>query len=243
MEILLLERRLTSGTHHGKPGLSQQAKIALAKEISPEVDRDLLSDLSASPVPGARQVAAWLLASRWVEDASWTPTVLALAMDSDWEVREWSVEPIYTLLQSPHPAARQRIEALARDPEPSVQRQLAVAIRQSARRGDDVEVEWMLELLDPMMPIEDPYLQKNLGAYAIGDGLLAHHASLTIPWLAGYVTHDASSARVNVARAFTTKLSRVHRSDGMKLLAGLRDDPSLVVRRAVAKAFRNLEIE
>lgn len=231
-----IERQVTSELHHGTPGLNARAKAQLAQDLMPQAPY-WVPRLKASREAGCREIAAKLVAPLWMAEDVWTPTVLALADDADWEVREWAVDPFCHALRS---GAFERIESLSRESSEGVKRAIAVAVKSVAHDRIPELADKLLHVIDPFMREEGEYLRKNLGPFCVGDGLLAVYPEETLKALKGW-GHDLFwASRWNTAMAFTTAKSRSYADRGQAILTRLQQDPDRRVVRAAQKATRNL---
>jgi 3-methyladenine DNA glycosylase AlkD len=84
------------------------------------------------------------------------------------------------------------------------------------------------------------YVRKNLGPFAIGDGLLRCYPDLTLEHLARWAGSDDARVRWNVAMAFSTAEGARHVDAALPILERLAEDDRRFVWRAVANAMRNL---
>ncbi len=114
---------------------------------------------------------------------------------------------------------------------PNVRRAAAVASGSAAGSCTEEECRQLLE-------DDDPYVRKNLGAFAIGDSFLKAQPALVADWLGSASSHPR--AQWNAAMA----LSAAEAANHLELLSGLLDqlaaDERTVVRRAVYRAVLNL---
>ena len=133
-----------------------------------------------------------------------------LCEDGDWEVREWASGACAALLARDFERAVALFRRWAEGGTENLKRALAVGIRTRLTASSREEVAVYLELLEPMMSDPGSYLQKNLGPFTIGDGLLATHPAPTLRFLKRLSRRKDENSRWNVAMAFSTKRSREH---------------------------------
>ncbi len=72
--------------------------------------------------------------------------VLRLAMDEDWEVREWSTGAFTAVLVADFERGVERIRPLLDHPHESAQRQIALAIKGTAQKKIPGSIDTLLEL-------------------------------------------------------------------------------------------------
>lgn len=235
-----IKEHLLSETHHGKPGLSAAKKNRLARDLAPQAN-EWIPWLLASPIGGARQVGALLLAPLWAEDESWTPAVLRLAEDADWEVREWVVEP-FRCRYAQHPDASHFLyREWASGGTPGVKRAMAVAIKHLAHERQ-VAADRLLDLADLLADEEDEYVRKNLGPFAVGDGLLLVYPEDTMRQLEAWAGGQPWAVRWNAAMSLTAKKARAVADRAAPILDPLIQDPDRRVRQAAARAAKALAL-
>ena len=231
-----LETYLLSETHHGRPGLSAAKKCRLARGLQPDAER-WIPLLARSPVAGAREVAARLIAPLWHNRADFDSLVLALASDDDWEVREWAAAPFVDRYAASPGESLPQYVAWADSAPDGVKRAIAVAVKSLAQRPD-LEVDPLWTILDHVAVCEAEYVRKNLGPFVVGDGLLPRYPEESLVHLKAWSHLGHWAARWNAAAAFTAKKSRKYREQGLYLLHGLADDSDARVRRVAQKALK-----
>src|SRR5919201_297441 len=206
--------------HHGRPGspasLRQQVGEQLAVALASQTGRinRWIDSLATSASPTGRQVACLLLASRYEQDrAGVLRAAEALADDAHCEVLRSS-----------------RSE--------NVRRAVVLAAKYAARRDRPERVAALLDLLEPLLRDETPYVRRNLGPFALGDALLRVDPRTTLQRLRQWSRDRDPMVRWNVAMAFSTAIGSFHWPAAKAVLDRLARGPEPVVRMAVAKAVR-----
>jgi hypothetical protein len=87
-------------------------------------------------------------------------------------VREAAGGLLGTLLDRDFTKIRGRLEVLRSSRSENLRRSVVLAVKYAARRDKPERVPQLLALLQPLMRDEEPYVRRNLGPSAIGDGLL-----------------------------------------------------------------------
>ncbi len=231
--------------HHGRPGspaaLRQQVGERLATALAPQKGRIArwIDALATSPSPTARQVACLLLASRYPEDpAGVLRTAETLADDPHWEVREAAGGLLGTVLDRDFAKIRGRLEVLRSSRSENLRRSVVLAVKYAARREKPERVPDLLALLQPLLRDEEPYVRRNLGQSAIGDGLLRVNPKETLKCLREWSRDRDQMVRWNVAMAFSSAIGSFHWPAAKSILERLAKGPEPLVRNAVAKAMR-----
>src|ERR1700674_4213330 len=231
--------------HQGRPGspaaLRQQVGERLATALAEQTGRGTrwIDALATPPPPTRRQVACLLLAGRYPEDPTGVlRTAELLADDPHWEVREAAGGLLGTLLDRDFARIRGRLEVLRSSRSENLRRSVVQAVKYAARRDKPERVPHLLALLQPLMRDEEPYVRRNLGQSAIGDGLLRVDPKETLKSLREW-SHDRDQiVRWNVAMAFSSAIGSFHWPAAKSILERLAKGPEPLVRNAVAKAMR-----
>lgn len=236
---------LDAHVHHGRPGspaaLRQQVGDELVEVLSSQSGRmsRWIDALAGSASPTGRQVACLLLLSRYPQDpAGVLKTAEALADDAHWEVREAAASLLGTLLDRDFDRVRTRLETLRAARSENVRRAVVLAAKYAARRDRADRAGALLDLLDPLLRAQEPYVRRNLGPFAIGDALLRMDPRTTLQRLRGWSKDRDPMVRWNVAMAFSTAIGSFHWPAGKVMLERLARGPEPVVRMAVARAMR-----
>jgi HEAT repeat protein len=231
--------------HHGRPGspasLRQQVGEQLAVALASQTGRinRWIDSLSTSASPTGRQVACLLLASRYEQDrAGVLRAAEALADDAHWEVREAAGGLLGTLLDRDFERVLRRCEVLRSSRSENVRRAVVLAAKYAARRDRPERVAALLDLLEPLLRDETPYVRRNLGPFALGDALLRVDPRTTLQRLRQWSRDRDPMVRWNVAMAFSTAIGSFHWPAAKAVLDRLARGPEPVVRMAVAKAVR-----
>jgi HEAT repeat protein len=184
-------------------------------------------------------VACLLLARRYTDDPSGVlDSAEVLAEDPHWEVREAAGGLLGTLLDRDFDRVRGRLEDLRSSRSENLRRAVIVAVKYAARRDRTERVTDLLLLLEPLLSDAEPYVRRNLGQSAIGDGLLRVDPKETLKWLRQWSRDRDPIVRWNVAMAFSSAIGSFHWPAAKSVLERLAKGPEPLVRSAVAKAMR-----
>jgi hypothetical protein len=231
--------------HHGRPGLPaalrQQVgeKLAAALVSHPGRLHRWIETLSASSSPTGRQVACLLLAERYPQDREGVlKAAETLADDPHWEVREAAGGLLGTLLIEDFERVKSRLESLRFSRLENLRRAVVLAAKYGARRDRPERVDALLSLLEPLLRDPTPYVRRNLGSFAIGDGFLRVDPKTTLKRLSQWSRDRDQMVRWNVAMAFTSAIGSFHWPAAKVVLERLATSPEPLVQMAVAKAVR-----
>ena len=229
--------------HAGTP--RQAVKLQAAKIMSRHYGEGTAGLYEAATVfagsesEGAQEVGLVLLGPMFGHNpAEVTDIIFRLADSENWEVREWAASALRRVISENFAAIFPTVREWAGHDSPNVRRAAAVASGSAAGSCTEEECRQLLEALTPLLEDDDPYVRKNLGAFAIGDSFLKAQPALVADWLESASSHPR--AQWNAAMA----LSAAEAANHLELLSGLLDqlaaDERTVVRRAVYRAVLNL---
>ncbi len=229
--------------HAGTP--RQAIKLQAAKLISshygestPALYNTAIA-FARSESEGAQEVGLVLLGQLFAHNPEEvTEIILKLADSVNWEVREWAASALRRVIGGHFSAIYPTIQAWALHSSPNIRRAAAIGCGSAADSCSEEECRLMLEALTPLLEDEDPYVRKNLGAFAIGDSLMKAQPALVAEWLGRASSNPR--AQWNVAMALSSAESAKHFDLLGELLWKVAADDRTVVRRAVYKAALGL---
>ena len=188
---------------------------------------------------GAQEVGLVLLGHMFVHNPrEVTEVILRLADSENWEVREWAASALRRVISENFEAIYPTVRAWVGHSSPNVRRAAAVASAWAAGDCTEEACRLLLEALTPLLEDDDPYVRKNLGAYAIGDSFLKAQPELVAEWLGRASGHPR--AQWNAAMALSAAEAAKHFGLLSDLLWQLAADDRTAVRRAVYRAVLNL---
>ena len=205
------------------------------------VRRDWALRLLVQPSSTHRTLAASLLPPLWKDYPRDVERALTtLAEDDDWVTREDAASALGTILDAHFVAFLPRVREWIGGRSSRLRRAAVLGAKLAARGREPDRAEPLLDLVEPALRDPDPYVRKNLGAFAIGDGLLRAYPDATLGRLERWAADDDENVRWNVAMAFTAAQGALHVGPALAMLAPLAADERRPVWRAVASALRNL---
>ena len=239
--IAVLDSQKTA--HAGTP--RQAIKLQAAKLVSSqygESAQDLYNTaitFGRSESEGAQEVGLVLLGHLYAHNPTEvTDTILKLADSGNWEVREWAASALRRVISGHFGAILPTVQAWTVHASPNIRRAAAVGCGSAASSCTPDECRLLLDALTPLLEDDDPYVRKNLGAFAIGDSLLKAQPALVAEWLGQASSHPR--AQWNVAMALSSAEAAKHFDLLRELLRKVAADDRTVVRRAVYRAVLNL---
>jgi len=218
--------------------LAQQLIVAHFSEHPPLPFR-WVQTLVGRQESAARQLACGLLPDLWHQHPRPAEILLQrLAGDERWEVREWAGGALGRVLLEHFDPFYDRCRAWTQHPSANVRRAVCIAALTASGARHPQWADPLLDLLEPLLPDRTAYVRKNLGPFAIGNGLLRRYPKETLARLTEWAQRDDEGTRWNVAMAFSAAAGADRWQEGLPILAELAGDDRRTVWRAVASALR-----
>jgi 3-methyladenine DNA glycosylase AlkC len=232
----------------GTPGGDDKVKAMAAVQrlaASPQEACRWATRLLGSESDAARSVGAMLAETfigplydrqpRQAEDL-----MLRVADDPHWEIRESADSLLRQVCKADFEAGYALLQRWATHPSENVRRAVVLTVKKLGKERQPAWGNPLLDLLEPLLGDRSTYVRKNLGPFAIGDGLLRYHPELAVQRLSQWAEAEDEQVRWNVAMAFSTAEGARHLDAALPILERLAADERRFVWRAVASAMRNL---
>jgi len=226
-------------TKWGKTGY--QAMLTIEETLGPGTETlyDWTCRLADRPEPAARAIGTGLFRHYWTARPDEVQAcLLRLADDEGWWVREAAHSTMGDLLTAHFDVFYPILQSWTRHPSANVRRGVTIAARQAGNERREEWAEPLLNLVEPLLADHDKYVRKNLGPYAIGDGLLRCYPELTLRYLEKWAGSDDEQVRWNVAMSFASYGGNKQWEKALEVLTRLATDEHRYVWRAVASALR-----
>jgi len=195
-------------------------------------------NLASHENPHIRRYSSILLLNLWEKDRSkakmWLKT---LADDEHWLVREDTHNVWGRLLSKHFRRIKPILQTWTKSSSANLRRCVVIAVRKAGNLKNKDWAERLTSLLEPLLPDKTPYVRKNLGPFAIGDGLLRCYPSVTLEHLHEWAGRKDEGTLWNVAMAFASYGGNKNWQDGTRILSTLATDERRFVWRAVASAM------
>ncbi|MGP4082074.1 GNAT family N-acetyltransferase [Pseudalkalibacillus sp. R45] len=242
--IILLEKEKTK--HAGSAPAATKRKVIKAILKQWKAYSDVLwagaEFLGDSESPSAKEVSAHLIPEVYEFYPEECAQLLhKIADDANWEVREWGASGCCEILTERFEKFYPVMEVWKEDDSENIRRATVLSVMYASKSLDESYAPRLLKIIEPLMKDDSEYVKKNLGAFAIGDGLLKRYPEHVLSWLKSLVGFDDETVRCNVAMVFSAAAARSYYKEGDKLLAQLEKDERNTIQRAVKKARRNLD--
>jgi len=196
---------------------------------------------AARPEVEAREMACVLLDAFWRDHRKEVERItLNLARDEEHEVRLYAASTMARIVRSNFRAYFRYLRAWSRHSDPSVRRQVIIATVAVADREHPEWAKALLDMLEPHLTDRDPYIRRNLGPFALGQGLLRVYPEATLDRFEKWLGSDNEIVRWNLAMAFTAPIAPIEWERSLEVLRHLAADSRRFVWGAAAMAIRNL---
>ena len=229
---------LASPLNWGKPSWSASQLLV---EVLDDDEKKLWSwavNLTCHEDPHTRRYASTVLCQLWEKDREESSQVLtALADDEHWLVREGAHGVWSELLKKHFPQVLPILQVFGTHPSANLRRCVAIAARNAGNLRKKEWAEPLIQLLEPLLSDKTAYVRKNLGPYAIGDGLFRCYPDLTLKHLRRWANREDEGTRWNVAMAFASYGGNRNWREGMNILTEIAADKRRYVWRSVASAL------
>jgi 3-methyladenine DNA glycosylase AlkC len=220
-----------------------QAMVTIEEALDPGTEAlyEWACRLTDRLEPAVRAIGVGLFRHYWTSRPDEVQErLLRLADDGDWWVREAAHSTMGRLLVAHFDALYPVLQAWTGHPSANVRRGVAIAARRAANERKEEWTEALLDLVEPLLADREEYVRKNLGPYAIGDGLLRCYPQPTLARLRRWAGDPREEVRWNVAMAFRSSGGARHLQEALEILSDLSADEQRFVWRAAASALHYL---
>lgn len=160
-----------------------------------------------------------------------------LADDEHWVVREDAHNVWGRLLGKHFKKIKPILQTWTNSSSANLRRCVVIAVRKAGNLKREDLAKPLVCLLEPLLSDKTPYVRKNLGPFAIGDGLLRCYPSITMKYLHKWAGRKDEGTLWNVAMAFASYGGNKNWQEGTRILSALATDERRYVWRAVASAM------
>ena len=235
---IIREVRQLTGNRDRSPSTAEIR--ALAKKVKKEdgnlrpVVKALLKDRSI----GALKLGLSLMPTTQDSYEKELAEIIELTDDENWEIREYAADALTAILQDHFEELEEYLHDLRSSPSENVRRAVVVALKYLGKGRQPHRCKRILRILSRYMDDDSPYVQRNLGPFAIGDGLIEYCPPATVTMLKKMSQSQSSNARWNVAAVFTAATGTNYFEEVRADLFRLLHDPEPKVRKTALKAIR-----
>lgn len=242
-----LGRYLLSGSIHGKPGVPVAELGRIEKIIRKHLDEDgqyqLGKKLLKRDEYTARNIGTHLVVSGWPKNKDIEEHIKNAANDEDWIVREYAAGAFASLLEKDFAHFSKLYLRWIKTESTNVKRAIALAVKYESKGAEPKKWKTYFGLIDLLMSEEAEYIRKNLGPFAIGDGLLSRYSEQILSACQKWAKSKNENVRWNTAMIFTAAGARKFSKEAKPILKALTDDTVPAVSKAAQKAAKNLGLK
>ena len=196
---------------------------------------------AARPEIEARELACVLLDSFWKDHRMEVERLtLNMARDEDAEVRQYAAGTMSRIIRANFRTRIRFMQAWSKNSDPSVRRQVIIATVGVADPKQPDRSKPLLDLLEPHLKDRDPYVRRNLGPFALGQGLLRAYPEATLVRFKQWLHSDDEVVRWNLAIALAAASVVPQWEASLEILKVLAADPRRFVWGAASAALANL---
>ncbi|MBP1947468.1 DNA alkylation repair protein [Virgibacillus litoralis] len=196
--------------------------------------RDMAIKLAEFEDATAKEIAAHLLTSVFDEYPRQVSNVLRLlANDENWEVREWVAGACGEILTNHFELFYEDIKSWTRDNSENVRRAASIAAMYAGKKRKEEYGEPLLDIVELLLTDSSTYVKKNLGQFAIGDGLLRYYPSKVLRRLNKWIEISDENARWNIAKIFSSAEGMKYICESESIIKILLHDERYKVKKAI----------
>jgi len=166
--------------------------------------------------------------------------LLDLGNDAYWGTREAAAYAFASVLLKNFDEFYPLLKEWVRNDSENIRRAVSLAVKYIGKARKPEYGEPLLRLLEPLLSDRSIYVRKNLGPFAIGDGLLRTYPKPTMMYVEKWSHSQDDQVLWNVAMVFSSAEGAKHCDEAVKILRRLAEDERKFVWRAVASALKNL---
>jgi 3-methyladenine DNA glycosylase AlkD len=166
--------------------------------------------------------------------------LLTLGNDANWETREAASDAFASVLLRNFDKAYPVFKEWVKHDSENIRRAVSLAAKKVAKARKPEYGKPLLDLIEPLLSDKSVYVRKNLGPFAIGDGLLRAYPKLTMQYVKKWSRSKNQQVLWNVAMVFSAAEGAKHYDEAPQILKRLAADERRYVWRAVASALKNL---
>jgi HEAT repeat protein len=242
MEIkeLISEIRQARGNRNRSASTAQI--FALVKKIKKsDLDPRLVVEaLLADKSDNALKLALSLIPTNNSDYTKEMSEVVLLADHENWEVREYAADALASILEGHFEDAEAYLNELRTSGSENGRRAIVVALKYLGKARQLERGDAIVRLLSEFMDDSSAYVQKNLGPFAIGDGLIEYYPKAVVAMLKKKSRSQSHIARWNVAAVFTAAVGTNFFDALHAELLRLLHDPDTRVRNTAMKAVKTV---
>jgi hypothetical protein len=250
-DVEVLIAALLAATRRRSPSEAEPIKAHIFQQILQRVedpaDRRVLWPwtrlCAARPEIEAREMACALLDSFWRDHRKEVERLaLNLARDEVEGVRQYAAATMSRIVRANFRLRLRHLQLWSRNPDPSVRRQVIIATVGVADSAYPERAKPLLDMLEPHLSDRDPYVRRNLGPFALGQGLLRAYPEATLLRFKQWIRSDDEIVLWNIGIALAAVHDLEQWEAALEVLRVLAADQRRFVWGAASAGLANLAI-
>lgn len=241
--LAILQSQASDHAHTPKQAVKETALKIIKKHTRSSQDLYAVGKAftDSDSVTGHELGAILLADSYGVNPSEVNSTLMKLADSPNWEVREWIASGCSIVLLERFEQFYPVLLQWTTHDSPNVRRAAAVAVKYTAKSKDKAIAEPLIDLIEPLLGDSDPYVKKNLGVFAIGDGLLKYYPDHVKKRMVDWALNDNEQVRWNVLKIFSSAEGAKYIEDFEQTVRFLSMDERPIVRKAYTSFINSLK--
>ncbi len=196
---------------------------------------------AARPEIEVREMACALLDGFWRDHRKDVERLtLNLARDEDREVRQYAAGTMARVVRANFRQRFRYLQKWCASPDPLVRRQVIISIVGVVDAKHPERAKPLLDMIEPHMKDRDPYVRRNLGPFALGQGMLGAYPEQTLERFQEWLPIQDEIVRWNIATALAAAVALRQWKGALELLRVLAADRRRFVWGAASTALGNL---
>jgi hypothetical protein len=250
-EVEVLIGALLAATRRRTPAEVEPIKAHIFQQILQRVEdpssRRVLwiwmRQCAARPETEVREMACAILDSFWRDHRKEVERLtLNLARDEDEGVRQYAAATMSRIIRANFRLRLRHLQLWSRNPDPSVRRQVIIATVGVADPAYPERAKPLLDLLEPHLSDRDPYVRRNLGPFALGQGLLRAYPEATLVRFKQWLRSEDEIVLWNIGIALAAVHDLEQWEAALEVLRVLAADQRRFVWGAASAGLANLAI-
>lgn len=196
---------------------------------------------AARPEIEVREMACALLDDFWRDHRKEVERLtLNLARDEEREVRQYAAGTMARVVRANFRQRFRYLQKWCASQDPLVRRQVVISIVGVVDPQHPERAKPLLDMIEPHMKDRDPYVRRNLGPFALGQGLLTAYPEQTLERFQDWLLSTDEIVRWNIATALAAAVALHQWKRALEVLRVLAADRRRFVWGAASTALGNL---
>ena len=166
--------------------------------------------------------------------------LMCLADDPCWGVKEEVTWAYAEILERDFEGIYPVFQEWTQHSSENIRRAIVIAAKRVGKSRKEEFAHPLFQLLEPLLSDRSVYVRKNLGPFALGDGLLRYYPKQGFWFLWKWMETNDEQIRWNIAMSLSSTAGAQYADQAIEILSELALDNRRYIWRAVASAMREL---